>query len=151
VVTNLLTNGDFESGSLSGWEDGGGITVSGASAYAGAFGAGMTSSGRIDQTINTTVGKTYYVAAHIRINQQVVTPSWGGLQVQVVNSSWSQVGSSPYLTLANSPAGQWTRVDFSFVATSTSSRLVYQNFSGGGQFNAAADSFIISASPIPPD
>ncbi len=122
-----------------------------AAAYSGSFGAQMATTGRIDQLFATTIGQTYYVAARIRINQQLVNPSWGGLRVQIVNASWSQLAVSPSLTITNSPAGQWTRVYFSFVANTTQSRLIYQNFSGGGQFNAAADEFIVSPNPISDD
>jgi hypothetical protein len=115
----------------------------------GSWGARMQSSGRIDQTFATTNGQTYYVAARIRIDQQISNPTWGGLRIQIVNSSWQQLATSSYLTTSNSPAGQWTEVRFTFVATGSSTRLLYQNFSGGGQFVASADDLIVSASPIP--
>lgn len=107
----------------------------------------MTSNGRIDQVFNTTINQTYLVRARLRINQQVVNPSWGGLRVQVVNSNWQQRATSPSYTLSNSPAGQWTQISFTFVANTTRSRLMYQNFSGGGQFNADFD--VVSVSPVP--
>ncbi len=151
LVTNLLANGDFETGGLASWENNGGITVSAAAAYEGIFGAQMATNGRIDHQFGTTPGQTYYVSARIRINQQLANPSWGGLRVQIVNSSWSPLATSPNLTTTNSPAGQWTHVYFSFVANTTQSRLIYQNFSGGGQFNASADAFIVSTDPIPDD
>ena len=138
-LPNLLTNGGFETGALNGWEDNGGITIVGAAAYAGAWGARMATAGRIDQPFGTVSGQTYYVSARIRINQQIVAPSWGGLRIQIVNASWQQLAVSPSLTIGNSPAGQWTAINVSFVANSSTSRLVYQNFSGGGQFNADAD------------
>ncbi len=147
-VTNRLTNGGLESGSLSGWEDNGGITVAGTHARDGAFGAGMTTYGRIDQNISTVPGMTYYVSAYIRLNQQTVAPTWGGVRVQVVNGSWTQLATSAFLTSANSPLGQWTRVTFSFVATSSESRLIFHNFSNA-QLNASADSFVVSDAPVP--
>lgn len=108
----------------------------------------MAGVGRVDQTFATTPGQTYYVSAYIRINQQITAPTWGGLRVAIVNSSWSQLATSNYVTVANAPPGQWVRLSFSFVATTSQTRLIYQNFSNG-QFDASADSFIASAAPIP--
>lgn len=112
------------------------------------LGGGMSNVGRIDQTFATTPGQTYYVSAYIRINQQTVAPTWGGLSAGIVNSNWSQLAASSYLNTANSPAGQWTRITFTFVANTSQARLIYQNFSNG-QFDASADSFIVSTAPIP--
>src|SRR5262245_44430960 len=148
LLPNLLTNGGFETGALTGWEDNGGITIVGAAAYVGAWGARMATDGRIDQPFGTVSGQSYYVSARIRINQQLVAPSWGGLRIEIVNASWQQLAVSPSLTIGNSPAGQWTAINFSFVANSSTSRLVYQNFSGGGQFNADADEFAVGGQPV---
>jgi hypothetical protein len=68
-LPNLLTNGGFETGALTGWQDYGGITVVGAAGYAGAWGARMATDGRIDQSFSTVSGQTYYVSARVRINQ----------------------------------------------------------------------------------
>jgi hypothetical protein len=144
-VKNLIVNGGFEKGSLVGWQDQGGITVNAAAAYSGAFGAQMATNGRIDQTFKTRAGQTYSVSARVRIDEEITTPAWGGVQVVVFTSDWKTLGAGPYLTTANSPAGQWTLVSFSFVATTEESRLVYQNFSGGGQFRASADAFAVIA------
>src|SRR5262245_27302497 len=46
-LPNVLTNGGFETGALTGWEDGGGITIVGSAGYAGAWGARMATDGRI--------------------------------------------------------------------------------------------------------
>jgi hypothetical protein len=68
----------------------------------------------------------------------------------VVNGSWQQLGVSPYYTTANAPANQWITVNFSFTADSTTARLVYENFSGGGQFNASADDFSVTLAGVAP-
>ncbi len=145
VPANLLTNGGFEAGSLTGWEVTGSLSVTAAAAATGAYGAYMPTTGRLDQVFATTPGQVYTVTARLRIDQQIVTPTWGGLRFQVVNSSWSQRAASPYYTTANSPASVWTFVQFSFTANTATSRLVYENFSGGGQFRASADDLQVSA------
>jgi hypothetical protein len=108
----------------------------------------MAGSGRFDQVFNTAPGQTYYVQGWLRINQQTVAPSWGGLRISAVSSSWSQLASTPYQSAATMPIRQWTPLSFSFVATSAQTRLIYQNF-GNGQFDADADDFVVSSSPIP--
>jgi len=147
-VKNLIVNGGFEKGSLAGWEEQGGITVNAASAYSGAFGAQMvTMHGRIDQSFKTRVGQTYSVSARVRIGEEITTPTWGGVQVVVFSPdspNWKTLGTGPFLTSANSPAGQWTFISFSFVATTAESRLVFQNLSDG-QFRASADAFAVIA------
>lgn len=146
--SNLLSNGDFESGNLKGWINGGGMTITSQASYSGKFGAKMAGSGRIDHLFNTVVGRTYYVSARIRIDQQTVSPSWGGLVVRITNFNWMQLTASPYLITANSPVGAWKQIRLSFVATTTKTRLTYQNFSNG-QFTASADNFTISTMPLP--
>jgi glucose/arabinose dehydrogenase len=150
TTVNLLKNGGFELGGLTYWELDPGITVVPGSRYSGQYGALMNGGGRIHQPFDTTLGETYYVAAYVRINQQIVTPQWGGLRVMVVDNNWRQLSAGTPLTAANSPVCQWTRVDFQFTATWTYSRIVFDNF-GPGQFNASVDNFIVSAAPIPAD
>jgi hypothetical protein len=147
-VTNLLTNGGFETGNLAGWENYGGITVVNSSsvAFTGSWGAKMATDGRIDQRFSTVVGQTYHVSARVRLDQEVKAATWGGLRVQVVNGNWQELGAS-ILSVNNSPLGQWTLVNFSFVANTTQSRLIYQRFSDG-QFEASADDFVVSTASV---
>ncbi len=144
AATNLLTNGGFEAGNLAGWDDYGGITVvnSPSIAFTGNWGAKMPTDGRIDQRFTTVVGQTYYVSARVRLDQQLQASTWGGIRVQIVNSSWQELGAY-IVDVPNSPLGQWTRVSFSFVANTTQSRLIYQRFSDG-LLEATADDFIVS-------
>jgi Bacterial Ig domain/Domain of unknown function (DUF1929) len=86
-VNNLLVNGDFTSGTLNGWENGGGFSVSAAAAYQAPFGAQMADTGRIDQVFSTIVGQTYYAAARVRIDQQFTAPTWGGLRMEATSIS----------------------------------------------------------------
>jgi len=144
-TVNLLTNAGFETGSLTGWEMTGSMAVAPTANYAGTYGVSMNLNGRIDQVFATVVGRTYTVTARLRINAQPAAPAWGGLRVQVVNASWAQLAVSPTYTTANSPLGQWTAVQVTFVATTATSRVLFQNFSGGtGQFLADADEFTVT-------
>lgn len=148
LITNLLTNGNFEAGSLNGWVDNGGITVLAPASHSGAFGASMSDTGRIDQVFSTVSGRTYYVSGWIRIDSQTTVPTWGGLRFQVVDSSWRELKSSTPLNLKNSAVGTWTRETFSFTASGDTARLIYQNFSNG-QFKASADDIVVSDNQIP--
>lgn len=91
------------------------------------------------------MGAAYVVSARVRIDEETVAPEWGGLLASVTSWGWQPLGSGPFLTIENSPAGQWTRISFSFVATTDQSRMIFQNFSGGGQFRASADAFVVTA------
>jgi hypothetical protein len=143
-LVNLLTNSGFEAGDWSGWEVEGEISLSSAAAFSGAYGARMEAGGRIIQVFKTRVGAAYAASARVRIDEETVAPEWGGLLVSVTSWDWQPLGSGPFLTLENSPAGQWTRISFAFVATTDQSRMIFQNFSGGGQFRASADAFVIT-------
>ena len=144
-VVNLLVNGGFETGNLSSWEDLGGLTISSPAAFSGSYGAQMETGGRIFQVFKTRAGAAYSVSARVRIDEEIVTPEWGGLLVSVTSWEWQQLGTGPFLTAANAPLGQWTRISFSFVAMADRSRLEFQNISGSGQFRASADAFAVTA------
>lgn len=147
AVSNLLVNGTFETGTLSSWQAQGTISANGPG-YLSTFAAAMAGNGRIDQVISTVAGQTYYISARLRIDAESVPATWGGVRVQVVGSNWAQLATSPYYRLGTAGAGVWTRATFSFVASSTTSRVIFQNFSNGS-FNARVDDMIVSSSPIP--
>jgi PKD repeat protein len=150
-VPSILSNGGFETGDLSDWNlNGGTMNVITSAAHSGVYGVKMSSTGSIAQLFDTVAGQTYYVSAWIRIDQEITTPSWGGLLVKVVDlPSWTTLVQSDFLQPANSPVGTWTYVNLSFVAVGSTSRIEFTNFSGGGQFDASADDFIVSLTPIP--
>ena len=152
LITNLLVNGGFESGTLSGWSDQGGLVVLSTAKFSGKFGAAMVSSGRIDQTFSTVAGQKYYVATRVRVDAQTTVPGWwGGLRIQITDYGWTELGVSPTLTTNNTPVGVWQRLTFSFTAISGTTRLIWQNFNSGLQINCDADDFVVSPSPIPDD
>jgi hypothetical protein len=124
------------------------VSAQNSAAYSGTYGAKHLSKGRIDQRFTTVAGRTYYISAYIRIDRQISAPTWGGMRIRVANDTWAILASSPNLTPSNSPIGSWTRVSFSFVANTATTRIVFENFSNG-TFDASADAFIVSSSPIP--
>jgi RHS repeat-associated protein len=144
--SNLLTNGGFETGNFTSWEMWDtGQSVNNSNARTGSYGAKSTK-GQIRQNFATVAGQTYYVSAWIRIDSQQQASTWGGIQVQTLDSNWNNL-NNVVLTLATSPLGQWTRVQFSFVAAGTPSRLHAGQFTDG-MFTISMDDFVVSNSPI---
>ncbi len=140
--TSLLTNGCFETGGLAPWgAPFGGLSISTGAAQSGSFGVAMAGSGRLEQIITTTPGQTYTVRAYLRLDQVLQAPAWGGIRVQVVSSTWQQLGNSIFINGNTATPGQWQLVSFTFTATTAQSRVLFENFSGGGSFNASADGF----------
>jgi hypothetical protein len=145
TVTNLLTNSGFESGNLTGWVYSGSVSANNQSKASGNYGAKMSGGWLFYQNFNTTVGKTYYVTAKIRVDRQVVAPSGAG--IQILNSAYQKIASSYNLSAANFPLGSWSKVSFSFVATTTQTCIAFQHYSDG--LEISADDFVVSPSPIP--
>ncbi|HEU4326908.1 MAG TPA: hypothetical protein VFS21_27460 [Roseiflexaceae bacterium] len=149
-LLTLLQNGGFEPGTLIGWEPTGAVQVRADAAWRGQYGAHLLTGGRLDQVFATTPGQRYYVSARLRLTSEPVAPTWGGMRLQVVNSTWQQLAASPGQSASTQPLGQWYRVDLVFDADQPQSRLIVQNFSNG-QIAADLDEVIVSTSPIPPD
>lgn len=149
-VVNLLSNGGFETGNFQGWNNEWGFEVNTASAHSGRYGARMAGEGRLTQVFRTVRGRRYYVMARVRIDREITRPAWGGVRVQITAYNWTELAVHT-LTLQNAPAGVWKRVDLTFVANSTQSRIAFENSSGGGRWEASGDEFYVSETPIPPD
>jgi hypothetical protein len=140
-VTNLLANGGFETGNLEGRSLDWGLAVSEAAAHTGRYGVRMNGDGRITQSFRTARGRRYCVMARVHIEREITKPSWGGVRVQITNlRNWTELAQR-MLTPQDSPIGRWTRIDLSFVAASTQTRIAFENFSGGGRYKASGDDF----------
>jgi hypothetical protein len=148
---NLVVNGGFETGSLSPWTAEGPLSVDGGSAHEGSRGVRLDGTGRLLQAFATVPGRKYFVSARLRLDAQSAPPAWGGLRIVVFDAAWQAIGAIEGLSGATLVAGAWQRLDFGFTATTTLSRIGFENFSGGGVFTASADAFIVSDAPVPAD
>lgn len=150
-AANLLVNGGFETGQLEPWE-GWGVAPHPTARFSGEQGLKMTVNGKAEQTFTTVAGRRYYAMGRLRIDREIARPSWGGLRLQITDySSWRELAATETETAASLAPGQWKRLDLEFTAVSTRTRFTFENFSGGGQYDAAGDDFVVSETPIPPD
>ena len=119
TATQLIVNGDFETGSFSGWTRFGaqGFTsVNAASAHDGDFGASFSPNqpGGLSQTFFTLPGYSYKISLWLAHTNGVATPinsifiDFGGLNI----AGFSGYASLPY-----------TKLNFTRVATSSSTTL----------------------------
>ena len=129
VVTEapLITNGDFETGSLSGWEVWQSTTISAAAAYEGAYGVNMkgngTWGGMLNQNLPVKSGKTYELSFWYKINKAGFI-----LQLRGVQSNTNYMNKA-----YTSPVGEWTLLTVSVtIADDTALKL---NFCGAGGEN----------------
>jgi hypothetical protein len=141
--SNMLLNGDFENGDLYGWESLNSVEVARDSAFLSNYGVSNLNFANMLQKLQTKIGKTYYVSARFRLDQEVVKPSWGGMRLTVVNDDWKILGESERFNGSNTQLGVWQTIKFSFVANTTRSIINYQRFSNG-EFNASIDNIVVS-------
>lgn len=113
----------------------------------GNFGARIDEKGRIYQEFDTVPGRKYYVSGRVRVDREIIKPTWGGLVIWVLDDTGNVVGSSKYITRSNCPKGSWKPLRFSFRAGTAKTGFVFRKFSDG-QFVAAADDFVVSRFPI---
>jgi hypothetical protein len=122
--TNLVTNGSFETDSLSGWTVGGNSAVvsagpqlfvdakSESGTYAAAFGS-MGSDGTLSQTIATTAGKTYTLSFWLQ-NEAAGADDF--------KATWN---GQTLLSLTNAAKSGYTQYTYTVTATGSSSTLQF--------------------------
>lgn len=122
---NLLTNPGFETGDFSGWSKVGpftGIQAGHNSTYSAYVGAGFGDNGSVgdllSQTIATTPGLTYDVSLW-------VTGSSGGNGDNYILWDGNRVFDS-----VNPDYGDWTKLETTVTATSSSSTVSFGSYSG---------------------
>jgi len=127
--TNLIANGTFESGTLTGWEDGG-TMASATESHTGDWSA-CSANADMRTAIDTTPGDTYKVTAWIKIASETGT-DWGGFRVAVVDWDWSELGDSGDL-LTRSCGSNWFKVALTFTATTAQTHIQVGYFGGPGR------------------
>ena len=128
AASNLLVNGDFETGSLAGWSVQG-AALSTNAPRAGDYAVEFAGSASIDQTFSTISGQTYKATAWLRIVSETGS-DWGGFTISVTDyQSWQSLGESPSFTEAEYGTN-WFKHAFTFTAIANSSRISLQYFGG---------------------
>lgn len=145
IPINLVNNGGFETGNLTGWTQGGntgftGVECPGASpavpeGNCDAFMGPIGSDGTLSQAIPTVVAQPYIISFAFR--------SDGG----ITNDFGASFGGVPLLALSNVPAHGFITSAFLVAATSTSSLLSF-NFRDDPGF-LGLDAVSVIATPEP--
>src|SRR5262245_10886724 len=131
ALVNLIANGDFETGDLSGWTVDGDAVISSAERHAGERSAQITSNGEstyIDTPIQTEVGKTYKLTGWIKIVSDT-GDDWGGFRLSFASWDWEH-GAETESLLAKSRGQSWFKVALTYAATTPQTHLRAEYFGG---------------------
>lgn len=118
-ATQLIVNGDFETGNFSGWTRFGALgstSVNAASAHDGDYGASFSPNqpGGLQQTFFTLAGRTYKIRLWLAHTQGAATP---------INSIFIDFGGVNIAGFSGYTNFPYTRLNFSRVATASSTTL----------------------------
>ena len=130
-VVGQITNGDFETGDITGWEKWQSTTISADAAYNGSYGAHIKGNGEwggmLNQTFDVEDGKTYELSFWHKVNSNGFNMQFSGIQTGTsYASTWTQ-------------KNEWTR--FAQTFTVSGDTQIKINFSGSGN-HIAEDAYI---------
>ena len=132
---NLLANGDFERGDLSGWNIDGGAAASNADAHTPGWAARVSYGGpgaaSMEADLDTSVGTTYKVTGWVKIASEA-GDDWGGFRIAATSWDWKELARTDPL-ITKTRGGDWFKVAFSFSATTQRTRLQVGYFGGPGR------------------
>ena len=122
IVENLSTNGDFETGNLTGWTKYQSTAISAAAARNGNYGVSVKGpgdwGGTLDQQVSVVAGRTYQISFWYRAVSN-------GMNFVVRNADKVALSTSSYLN-----ATIWTKYEATFVADSDTA---FVHFNGSGK------------------
>ena len=131
AASNLLVNGDIETGVLDGWYSQG-ASATNADPHAGTWAARFTGTASMEQSFSTVSGRAYKVTLWLRILSETGN-DWGGFSVSASDyQNWQTLGSSPYLTAADYGTN-WFKHAFTFTAISDAARVRLGYFGGASR------------------
>ena len=131
TAPNLLPNGDFERGDLTGWTSDDGATATTTQAHSGAWSACLENATLRSTWLDVQPGVVYKLTAWVKIIEETNTGGdlWGGFSVSVSDFNWQTLTQSNALLMATH-GREWFKVARTFTAT-TSSVLVDVGYFGG--------------------
>ncbi|MBN2501164.1 MAG: PQQ-binding-like beta-propeller repeat protein [Anaerolineales bacterium] len=123
---NLLTNGGFETGSVSPWSGISASNLTTSDVYSGSYAVKITSSEAAQGWMNVEVGKEYTLTAWYKW-EQFSGSDWGYDRLQVLYDDWTEATGISNIH-SSFPQGEWSKVALSFTATKSRVRVNFGMF-----------------------